>query len=905
MAENIITTITEMLNEEKWTRVGIESFSRKNFTQFDNFIATSFKEKAIDELTEICDEHIEKNKNSVVALYFSGVIKYEQNKKNNLDLTNLIQLFRDNKRWAIVEFLAEKVLNFEENKKALKALTTVYKQTNRDEEYWRIKERIWKIDHTNYKLSMEIAVNYELNEKIDLAIYYYKNAIIRLISQFDKKDFEEIWTKLVELTPESLDFFYSVDAKLKHKSIDVNLNEYFMMLLPSYVDKDPDITINLLTKILNYNHNNSEAKEYLISALREKYKNRSKLEEAITESEIEDSDLPINELLEKFYEITYLDVGDKVFHRSWGIGEIIDFDDDVFTIDFAQKKDHDMDADMALKSLTRLDADHLWIRAQTNPEELKEMAKNNMEEFLTITLNSFGKEMPLKKLKTNILSSGAVDEKKWNSWWTKARKMFKTNPKFGTSPKKKNTYFLRDKPMTIEEDYLNRFEIEKDFTKKLKLFQDYLIHSNNYDSPESNKMLTYFKNIANKNKVNPEAQTIEAILFLHNFNKQAKSAFAQQVEISSREEFYNSLESPSDVYSELTYTENKKTLLSLIRRFDNKWDLIYTDILKHEITPLHQKILDELILNEKLDPVNDFISSILEHYRKDTSHLVWLAKLYFHQKSEDNLYDIDTTSLFTAMINSLIIIEKEISNKNNVAANRKKEKTLKDLMFKENHLAEYLASSPHEQVSKLTSILPIAFEVFNEDEKLQVINVLKDNHPDLIPDSNSEDTSGPKHHPFMVTKKGYDDKYIEYKHILDVEIPENSNDISLAVEKGDLSENAEYKAALEHQEQLKAKVTQLDKELKTAKIIESKDIYKDVVGFGMIVKLLNKTTNEEENLTILGEWETDPMQNIISYKSPIGNELLDREVGEEFTFALNNKNIEYKVLDIKKSDLID
>ncbi len=905
MAESIITTISDMLNEEKWTRVGIESFSRKNFTQFDNFIAQAFQEKVVDELTEICDEHIEKTKNSVVALYFNGVIKYEQNKKNNLDLTNLIQLFRDNKRWAIVEFLSEKVLNFEENKKALKALTAVYKQTNRNNEFWRTKERIWKIDHTNYQLSMEIAVNYERNEKIDLAIYYYKNAVIRLISQFNKKDFEEIWTKLVELTPESLDFFYSVDAKLKHKSIDINLNEYFMMLLPNYIDKNQDTAIELLTKILNYNPSNSEAKDFLISALKEKYKNRSKLEDAIEESEIEDSDLPISELLEKFYKITYLDVNDKVFHRSWGIGQIIDFDDDVFTIDFTQKKDHDMDADMALKSLIRLDDEHLWIRAQTNADELKEMAKDNMEEFLTITLNSFGKEMPLKKLKANILSSGAVDEKKWNSWWTKARKMFKTNPKFGASPKLKNTYFLRDKPMTIEEDYLNRFEVEKDFTKKLKLFQDYLIHSNNYDSPESNKMLSYFKNIATKNKVNLEAQTIEAILFLHNFNKQAKSAFAQQVEISSREDFYASLESPSDVYSELTYTENKKTLLSLIRRYDKQWDRIYTNILKQEITPLHQKILDELTLNEKLDPVNEFISSILEHYRKDTSHLVWLAKLYFHQKSEDNLYEIDTTSLFTAMINSLIIIAKEIDNKNNVATNRKKEKTLKDLMFKEEHLGDYLSNSPHEQVSKLASILPLAFEVLNEDEKLQIINVLKDNHPDLIPETSDAESSGTKHHAFMVTKKGYDNKYIEYKHILDVEIPENSNDISLAVEKGDLSENAEYKAALEHQEQLKAKVSQLDKELKSAKIIESKDIYKDVVSFGMIVKLLNKTTNEEESLTILGEWETDPMQNIISYKSPIGNELLDKEVGEEFTFVLNDKKIEYKVLDINKSDLIN
>ena len=183
------------------------------------------------------------------------------------------------------------------------------------------------------------------------------------------------------------------------------------------------------------------------------------------------------------------------------------------------------------------------------------------------------------------------------------------------------------------------------------------------------------------------------------------------------------------------------------------------------------------------------------------------------------------------------------------------------------------------------------------------MKALKENHPEIGFSFTESEEGDRELHPFLVTQKGYDEKQIEYKHIVEVEIPENSKDISLALEQGDLSENAEYKAALEHQDQLKAKIVHIDSELKNARIINEHDVTLDHIGFANRVKLHNLETKKEELFTILGEWESNPQDGIISYKSPLGNSMLFKKVNEEFVFKVDNKDLKYKVLEIEKAPI--
>jgi transcription elongation GreA/GreB family factor len=59
----------------------------------------------------------------------------------------------------------------------------------------------------------------------------------------------------------------------------------------------------------------------------------------------------------------------------------------------------------------------------------------------------------------------------------------------------------------------------------------------------------------------------------------------------------------------------------------------------------------------------------------------------------------------------------------------------------------------------------------------------------------------------------------------------------------------------------------------------------------------------EETYTILGPWESDPDNNVISYLSPFGGSILNKRVGETFDFSINDEKLRYKVKDISLAKL--
>jgi transcription elongation factor GreA len=147
----------------------------------------------------------------------------------------------------------------------------------------------------------------------------------------------------------------------------------------------------------------------------------------------------------------------------------------------------------------------------------------------------------------------------------------------------------------------------------------------------------------------------------------------------------------------------------------------------------------------------------------------------------------------------------------------------------------------------------------------------------------------------MVTADKYGEKQKLLAEILDVEVPTNQKEIAYALSLGDLRENSEYKAAKEKQDELNAKVAKLKNEIERAQIFDKSTISTAKVSFGTIVTLANEITNESEAYTILGPWESDPDNNVISYLSPLGKKLLNHKPGERLSFLIHERKFQYKV----------
>lgn len=137
--------------------------------------------------------------------------------------------------------------------------------------------------------------------------------------------------------------------------------------------------------------------------------------------------------------------------------------------------------------------------------------------------------------------------------------------------------------------------------------------------------------------------------------------------------------------------------------------------------------------------------------------------------------------------------------------------------------------------------------------------------------------------------------YLEHK-----KRPEVSQAIADARDKGDLSENAEYHAAKEEQSLLEYKIIQIKNTLANARVIDESQLDTSKVLIYSKVKMKNLNVNKEMNYTLVADTEADLAQGKISVKSPIGEGLLGKKIGEIAEIKVPNGTLKLEILDISR-----
>ncbi len=121
------------------------------------------------------------------------------------------------------------------------------------------------------------------------------------------------------------------------------------------------------------------------------------------------------------------------------------------------------------------------------------------------------------------------------------------------------------------------------------------------------------------------------------------------------------------------------------------------------------------------------------------------------------------------------------------------------------------------------------------------------------------------------------------QHELNVRLPA---EIRRAVEMGDLRENSEYKAALERQQFVQARLGQLRQRLSKLSQIDITQIPSDKVGLGSQVVVLDEKTGEKESYSLVFGDSVEFEEGHVSMSSPIGKSLVGRSVGETVVLKL-------------------
>ena len=150
----------------------------------------------------------------------------------------------------------------------------------------------------------------------------------------------------------------------------------------------------------------------------------------------------------------------------------------------------------------------------------------------------------------------------------------------------------------------------------------------------------------------------------------------------------------------------------------------------------------------------------------------------------------------------------------------------------------------------------------------------------------------------FLTAEKFEELKKELEHLKTVRRKEVAESLEYARSLGDLSENAEYQEARDMQSAIEERIGYLEKTIKEAKIVahEKKG---GVVGLGSVVVIQKDKEKDKRNYTIVGSDEANIHEQKLSYLSPLGEALMGKTKGDEFTFDTPAGKQKYKVLKVE------
>ena len=895
-AQTLLKSLQEMLNEEKWTRAALSNYSINQFIELDAILAKAREEKVLEDLKKNCDDHLTHTRNSIIALYLSGMIALSRQIIDDSAMISLLSIFMEkNNKWPIVKYLCERILANGESKFALRTLADCYKNENNEEDMYGVWERLIKVDFEEADITKSLAEYYDKRQKRETAIEYYKKALHRYINKSQFASVRDIWEKLLVMNTEDIDFFLLIQKKIAKTISEDKTVTLLNELYSKYKNINIDTAIHILKIVLEYDSKDVHGRREIIECFRKKYSYHSQLEEYIRISNLSQNYRDVHKAISDFEKHISFDKGNYVHHRTWGVGRISGIQGDIISIDFAKKRGHSMSLKMAVDSLQTLSKDHIWVlKATKKKEELRERVKNDTVWILKTLIKNFPETCDMKRIKAE-LSPALLTAGEWSTWSGKARDILKSNPEFGVNPDKNDVFTVRDRPVSITEKLYNEFTIQQNFNDRVSAIREYVKNKDAQpDSEYFREMVSYFSAFLQTPFQSME-NAVSSYLLISEIAANNSYAHIKSVITVTFIEIFSGINDIPVIFRNLKDIKFKEDFLNNVKLFVNDWPLVYTKLFPFA---LMKSIIANLENEGYSENLSVMCNECFEQFRDNREAVVWL---YNNSRSTSwfKAAGISTEKQLITLIHILDLTYRDIDNHKDTVENRKINKQVYNILFKDKALTSFVDESDEDAIIRIFTFINNVRDLDPQD-KLNLRSFILDKHPGFKFFGEAEKivTRG-----LMVTHIMFEEKKKQLSFIMDEEVPANSKEIEYALSLGDLRENAEYKAAKEKQEQLNSQIAKLKEDLERAQLFDPNAINISRVSFGTKVVLRNEESGQQEEYTILGPWESDPENNIISYLSPFGSAILNKTAGEKFEFSINEERASYLVENITPAEI--
>ncbi len=674
------------------------------------------------------------------------------------------------------------------------------------------------------------------------------------------RDFERIenaWMDMMEKGDGQVSDFLAIAQELKK----IQAGDRALMLLELLAGHyesgaDPAPALEIYKHMINFTHDLTAIRARLIGLYRRLNPKSANLEEYVTLANLAEEE-NLARAIERMEEYLRYDVGRLFYFDRYGLGEVVEMHPQKreVVITFEKKERHFLDFDVAAGLLKPVNPGQFLYLKYKDPVAFQAMADQDPQGLIRSLLENFNELMAAGQIKAALTGPVSADEAA--RILDKAKKKLEQDPNIRVTGRAQKTYQYVAAGIDRSSEALTafnqarpreRFNLAEDFSRK---------------NPEVFRQIAQAL-VKEANDAVKKDPGLALDIFLLCRDQGVQTGFAFDLD-----GLFNSVR-PQNLLAGLADLEHQKYIIGFIKE---KNPQNWPKVLKELMLGLEEfPILNELEAQlrghpDMLTDVYQTIITLPSHYSKP---FPWFLK----KVADGELKQYVTPAYIPKIIGGLEFV-------------RSQKTVLKKFLGLEAFDA-LMKQATEDDGQRILNAFRTS-TAFADFEKKDYLRIIEYHFPHFF--TKVEDV-------IYATPASRQRKKDEMTELLNVAIPQNKQDIGRAREFGDLSENSEYKAAKERQDQLYQRLKDLEADLTKVRLIEMQNVPLDRVAVGTKVYLRNPA-GEELAYTILGRWDTDLERNIISNEAPTALHLLNKKAGDKVVLG----GVELVVVKIEKAEI--
>jgi len=695
--------------------------------------------------------------------------------------------------------------------------------------------------------------------------------------------FLELWEEYLTVDTTDPDELIEILGNIKQSELAQQIGGVVESLLPMWETvQDPKKSYEILKLIYDIETSDSDKlRELATKVVTELHENSPHYKEGLKLVGLKGG--TFQGVLRKFDLLAHLAKGKFVFHTAgWGTGEILDisFVREQLTIDFELvngKKE--LSFANAFKTLIPIASDSFLARRFADADQLESEARQDPLSIIKLLLKDLGPKTA-QEIKDEMIEL-VIPEEDWVKWWQGARGRLKKDPLIEVPESAKEPFFIRTKEKSLDEEASEVLGKKGTLSVFIPALYGFI-----RDYPQGLKNATIRSEIESlllekmKDKALPSEAELQFALFLEQY-------LDRQVPGHTIQEGIAKVEDPIKVINSIEVLALKKRALQAVQQGKKNWSDIFLQLLLESQPSMIRDYLLKSLLADK-EGKEKFLNSLEKVFKKPdqaADFFVW----YFQKiVAKEEVPFADKQGALRALETLLILL----SNIENQPAHKELVKKIFNLLSGKRYevVRDIIQEAPTSFLKEFI-LLASKCHTFSEHD-VKILNSLA-----AVVDPTLGQKKGKKErqdiHIFWATQESMQRVQERIKHIATSETVDNAREIEAARALGDLRENSEYKFAKERRARLQEEMRRLSHEIQKARVLSQMDVDTDEIGIGNVITLTD-SKGQNATYTILGPWDADADNGILSNQSPFAQAMMGKSHGDTFQF----KGEEYKVGDI-------